>query len=147
MMQVEAQIETPSIPPIIERLTAGIAVVVGVAGSAYVWAFDPAKSSLFPVCPLYSLTGFACPGCGMTRGFHALFHGDIIPAIDFNLLVPFWAVIFGYVWVSLLLLAIRGRGLPMWATSPKFLSAFLVVLVTFGVLRNIPVWPLTILFP
>lgn len=119
-----------------------------IAGGAVVtFLFDPVKSSFLPVCPLFSLTGFACPGCGLTRGFHALFHGDIITAIDFNALIPFWAVVFGWVFVSLILLAVRGRGLPMWPTYPKVLWVFMIVLVGFGVLRNVPIWPLTILFP
>lgn len=131
----------------LERVSAAVGVLAMAGGSAAIAYFDPAKANFFPVCPLYSLTGLACPGCGLTRGFHALFHGDIIPALDFNLLLPVWVVIFGYVWISLLVLAVRGRALPMWMTSPKFLWAFMIVLLTFGVLRNIPVWPLTILFP
>jgi hypothetical protein len=111
------------------------------------WLVDPGRSDLFPVCPLFALTGYACPGCGLTRGFHALFHGDIIPAIDFNALIPVWALIFGWVFLSLLFTAVRGKGLPMWPTYPRFLWGFLVLLVGFGVLRNIPVWPFTILFP
>ncbi|MFN2502268.1 MAG: DUF2752 domain-containing protein [Pyrinomonadaceae bacterium] len=137
----------PLHPGLATRGTAGLAAGSIIAGSVFVALYDPAKSNLFPVCPLYTLTGFACPGCGLTRGFHSLFHGDIIPAIDFNALIPVWAVIFAWVFVSLTLLAVRGRGLPMWPTWPRFLWTFLIVLVVFGVLRNIPVWPLTILFP
>jgi hypothetical protein len=102
---------------------------------------------LFPICPLFTATGFACPGCGLTRAFHALFSGDVIPALDFNFLLPVWAVILAWVFVSLLLLAVRGRGLRMWPAAPRFLWSFMIVLVGFGVLRNIPVWPLTIFYP
>ncbi len=116
-------------------------------GATLVFLFDPTKSNMLPVCPLFSLTGYACPGCGLTRGFHALFQGDIIPAIDFNALLPVWAVVFAWILLSLTLTAIRGRGLPMWPTYPKFLWGFLVLLIGFGVLRNVPVWPFTILFP
>ena len=129
------------------RLLAAAGAATMVGGSAAVAYFDPAKSNLLPVCPLFALTGCACPGCGLTRGFHALFHGDIIPAIDFNALIPLWAIIFSWVFVSLVLTAIRGRGLPMWPTYPRFLWVFMVVLLGFGILRNVPVWPLTILFP
>lgn len=124
---------------------AGVAALVG--GSAVVSYFDPTQTHFLPVCPLFALTGFACPGCGLTRAFHALFHGDIITAIDFNALTPVWAVIFVYVAVSLTLMAIRGKGLPMWPTNPRFVSVFATILLTFGVLRNIPVYPFTILFP
>ena len=146
-MQAEPSIGKHQSSTTVERLAAagGVAAIAGGAGAvAY---FDPSKAGLFPVCPLFALTGFACPGCGLTRGFHALFHGDIITAIDFNALIPLWVLIFGWVFVSLLLVAVRGRGLPMWPTYPKFLWSFAIVLLGFGVLRNLPVWPLTILFP
>ena len=130
-----------------ERTLAAGAVAAAAAGSAVTWYFDPTEVHFFPVCPLYSLTGFVCPGCGLTRGFHALFHGDISTALHFNALLPVWTVIFGYVGVSLLLLAIRGKGLPMWPTMPRFLWTFMIALLAFGALRNVPAYPFTLLFP
>lgn len=146
-MQAEQEITDIAPTSLIERIGAATAVIAMGTGGVLGFLFDPAKSSFFPVCPLYSLTGLACPGCGLTRGFHALFHGDLIAALDFNLLLPIWAAIIGYVFVSLILLAVRGRGLPMWPSYPRFLWGFMIVLVGFGGLRNIPVWPLTILSP
>lgn len=146
-MQAEQEIPALNISPLTERILAGFGAAAMAAGSGAVAYFDPTKANLFPVCPLFALTGFACPGCGLTRGFHALFHGDVITALDFNFLIPVWAAIFAWVTVSLMLLAVRGRGLFMWPTRPKFMYAFMIVLATFGVLRNIPAWPLTILFP
>jgi hypothetical protein len=130
-----------------ERAGAAIGVSAMAISAAVGTYFDPSQSTVFPVCPLYSATGFACPGCGLTRGFHALFHGDLLTALDYNALLPVWAVIFGYVWISLLLVASRGRGLPMWPTHPRFMWAFVVILFVFGVLRNVPVYPLSVLFP
>lgn len=146
-MQVEQDIGEHQFARVIERIYAAVGVLAIAGGSVVVAFFDPAKVSIFPFCPLLALTGFACPGCGLTRGFHALFHGRLIEALDFNLLIPVWAVIFGYVCISLLLIAVRGKGLRMWMTTPAFLWSFMIVLLTFGMLRNIPVWPLTILFP
>jgi hypothetical protein len=136
-----------NIPSNVERMLAAAGVAALAAGTAVVAYFDPSETHLFPVCPLYSLTGLACPGCGLTRGFHALFHGDLPTAFHFNALIPVWAVIFGYVLVSFLLLAVCGKGLPMWPTNPKFMTLFMAVLLTFGVLRNIPVYPFSLLFP
>lgn len=130
-----------------ERLLAGSGAVLMTGGAAVGILFDPTKSNFYPLCPLYTVTGLACPGCGLTRGFHALFHSDILTAIDYNALIPVWAVIFGWVLISLTLTALRGRGLRMWPTYPKFLWGFMMVLVGFGIARNIPIWPLTILFP
>src|SRR4051794_7840616 len=114
------------------------ASVVGIAGSSVmVAAYNPSEVHFFPLCPLYEMTGFACPGCGLTRGFHALFHGDVTTALGFNALLPIWAVIIAYAWVSLVVYAIRGKGLPMWPTNPTFLWTFMIVLLVFGIARNI----------
>jgi len=131
----------------VERLLAAAGVIAMAGGSATVWAFDPTQTHLFPVCPLLALTGFACPGCGLTRAFHAFFHGDIVTALDFNALIPIWTVIFGYLFVSLVLTATRGRGLPWRFIRPWMLFGLLVVMLTFGVLRNLPYYPFNILFP
>ncbi len=140
--------EYPVAPrPVSERVLAAAGATALLVGSGVVAYFDPTKTNFFPVCPLYSLTGLACPGCGLTRGFHALFHGDIPTALHFNALIPVWTVIFGYVSISLFMLAVRGRGLPMWPTKPGFLWTFMIVMLTFGVLRNLPIYPLTLLFP
>jgi hypothetical protein len=146
-MQTEAAVNNYTVTPKAGRALAAAGGVAMAAGSALVAIVDPAKATFLPVCPLYSMTGIACPGCGLTRAFHALFHGYAIPALDFNLLVPVWAFIFGWVFLSLALTTVRGRGLPMWPTRPNFLWTFLIVLLVFGVLRNIPAWPFTILYP
>jgi len=146
-MQAEQEIPHLSISPTTTRCAAAAGAVAMVAASGVVAYLDPAKVHYSPDCPLYTLTGLACPGCGLTRGFHALFHGDVLTALDFNALIPVWIVVFGYVWISLVLLAVRGKGLPTWLARPKFLGGAMIVLMTFGVLRNIPAWPFSILFP
>lgn len=93
------------------------------------------------------MTGFACPGCGLTRAFHSLFHGDIVTALHFNALIPIWAVIFGFLFVSLILTATRGRGLPWRFIKPSMMLGMLFLMLTFGVLRNLPHYPFTLLFP
>ena len=146
-MQAEQQIPGIQISPVTVRLTAAAAAISMAAGSGFTAYFDPTTTHFFPVCPLYAITGFACPGCGLTRGFHALFHGDVVTALDFNALIPVWAVILSYVFVSLILQAVRGKGLPMWPTNPRFMWVFMIVLLVFGILRNLPFYPLNILFP
>src|SRR5262249_17264722 len=129
------------------RLLAAGGVAAMLGGSAFAWYFDPTQVHFFPVCPLYSMTGFACPGCGLTRGFHALFHADLATALHFNVLIPVWTIIFATAFISLALYAVRGRGLPINKLSPHWLWVFMVVLIAFGVLRNIPAYPFTLLFP
>ncbi len=131
----------------LERVLAAAGVVAMPAGSAVVWYFDPTKAGFFPVCPLYSMTGLACPGCGLTRGFHALFHGDLLTAMDYNALIPLFVLIFGLIFVSLFMTAVRGRGFLKIDQSPKILIGFFALLIVFGVLRNLPFYPFNILFP
>ncbi len=124
---------------------AALAAMAGAAGVA--WYFDPEKVSFLPVCPLLKLTGFACPGCGLTRGFHALFHGDVVTALDFNALLPLYGLLFGYFFISLVLVVRRGRGLPIDLLRPAILWTFLGVAVVFTVLRNLPYYPFNALYP
>ncbi|NOT46185.1 MAG: DUF2752 domain-containing protein [Acidobacteria bacterium] len=117
------------------------------AGSGLVWYFDPTKANFFPVCPLYTLTGFACPGCGLTRGFHALFHGDLYTALDFNALIPFFALALLFLVATLVSITVRGKGLVKLSASPGFLFGTLVLVLVFGVARNLPFYPFTFLYP
>lgn len=36
---------------------------------------------LYPPCTFHEITGLSCPGCGGTRAFIALLHGDIMKCI------------------------------------------------------------------
>lgn len=131
----------------VERTLAGLGAGAMAAGASVVWYFDPSKAGLFPVCPLFSLTGFACPGCGLTRGFHALLHGDIAAALDHNALLPFFSLLIGFAFVSMVFFAMKGRRVPINLLHPTGLWVFFVLLISFGVLRNLPFYPFTILFP
>lgn len=130
-----------------ERLLAGAGIAALAAGSFVVAWFDPGKTGFFPGCPLLTVTGFACPGCGLTRGFHELFHGNLVAALDFNLLVPVYALIFVFLTVLFASIAIRGRGLKFSIVNTTTLSLFLGAAAVFGIVRNIPAEPFTWLFP
>ncbi len=133
--------------PVAGRASAAAGLAGIAAAGAAVWYFDPVRSNFFPACALYSLTGYACPGCGLTRGFHALFHGDVVTALDHNALIPLFALALVFIVLSLLSIAVRGKGLVGWSASPPILIGLLAVLLVFGVLRNLPYYPFTLLFP
>jgi Protein of unknown function (DUF2752) len=61
------------------------------------------------LCPFRRLTGLPCPGCGMTRSFVALAHGDIGSAFAYNRLGPLLMAIFvlAVAWKLLSLLSPR----------------------------------------
>lgn len=130
-----------------QRIAAAAGATAMAGGFGVVGYFDPEKAGFFPVCPLYAMTGFACPGCGLTRGFHALFNGDILGALNHNALLPAFAFVIGYFFVSLVLSAVRGRGLSFRIFQPKLVVGFLIAGLIFAVLRNIPAYPFSVLYP
>jgi len=130
-----------------ERVLASAGILSIGAGAFVVGYFNPTTAGFFPVCPLYYLTGIHCPGCGLTRGFHALFHGDVLTALHFNALLPVYALVFGFMFVSMILVVIRGRGLSWRIIPPSAMYGILVLAAVFFVLRNLPFYPFTLLAP
>lgn len=130
-------------------LMIGMALIVAV-GLLYIYFVNPhlADAPTFP-CAFHQKTGLYCPGCGDTRALHALVHGRILEAFGYNLLFPFLALVMAwYYLVGLSTLFCRRRvmwipqSLPRWA-----LVSIVTTIILFVVLRNIPVWPCTLLAP
>lgn len=130
-----------------ERVFAGAGILAAGAGAFVVGYFNPTTAGFFPVCPLYKFTGILCPGCGLTRGFHALLHGDVLSALHFNALLPIFAFVFAFAFVSLVLIVVRGRGLSWRLFSPRSLYGLVILAAAFFVLRNLPFYPFTLLAP
>ena len=108
----------------------------------------PLYALYFPKCIFYASTGLYCPGCGSQRAFTGLLHGDILTAFHDNLLavllLPFLIyalTVFVYNLVSIKKIQTR--------VFNTFLPArlILILVVVFGILRNIPVYPFTLLAP
>jgi hypothetical protein len=77
------------------------AVFVGLSAMFVVsMVWRPVDEPQFILCPFRSLTGLLCPGCGMTRAFCALGHGELMRAIHFNALSPLLYLSFAIVWVG-----------------------------------------------
>ncbi len=131
----------------IERALAGAGVFAAAVGVLAVYSFNPTTVGFFPACPLHALTGFNCPGCGLTRGFHALFNGDVLGALHFNALLPVYLFVFVYFFAALVSIAVRGRGLSFNIFRPNLIWSFFAVALAFGVVRNFPVYPFTLLSP
>lgn len=124
------------------RLLGPAAVAVCAAAAAgYLYAVDPSQPGHYPACPLKSLTGLDCPGCGGLRAAHELLHGDVMSAVDHNalavlVLLPL-AVVLAAGWVS----RRGGRGWsptwPSWAVP-----ALIYLTIVFTAVRNLPGVPL-----
>ncbi|MGC9666416.1 DUF2752 domain-containing protein [Planosporangium sp. 12N6] len=124
---------------------AAIAVCFGGA-VGYVLATDPTSSDAFsaPTCLLKLTTGFDCPGCGGTRAFWYLIHGNLPQAARNHALFVFAVPFLLYMYVAWTAKLIAKRDvLPTFRLSPLTLSVFLAVWFGFSVLRNLPWAPFT----
>ncbi|MFD3486933.1 MULTISPECIES: DUF2752 domain-containing protein [unclassified Streptomyces] len=120
------------------RLLAPLGTLAGVvAAFTYVGLVDPNESGHYPVCPLLSMTGLYCPGCGGLRSAHAVAHGDIAAAFGSNALAVVGYAIFAAVWLGWLILVARGTR-PRVSVPPFTGWAVGAVIVVFTVLRNLP---------
>jgi hypothetical protein len=109
--------------------------------------FDPATSGVFPPCPVRYLTGWYCPGCGSLRAIHQLLHGNVHAAWAMNPLAILFLPFISYGLVSHALTVIRGQGLPEPFFSAGWIRALGVVIVLYGIARNLPFYPFELLAP
>ena len=86
------------------------------------------------LCPIKALTGLNCPGCGITRMFVALFHGNIYQAFRYNPLVFIELPI-----IAILFLLYRFNKKSRKVVNILFII-LLVITIVYGVLRNIPIF-------
>lgn len=129
------------------RLLALAAAAAFTAAAAILYRYPPTDQSFYPRCMFNYFTGLHCPGCGATRCLHALSHGDVQQAAAYNVVflvvLPFLLIWLARIWYS----AVTGRTLhrirfPTWS-----IHVFLIIIMGFWVLRNLPFWPFNLLAP
>lgn len=117
---------------LINTLVLGLAAVLVLV----YYQFDPVKSSLFVACPLKSVTGYDCPGCGSQRAFHALLHFRLGEAFRYN---PLFVVVLMLL-VVWLLLCVKNNKVRDWLLtffrSRGFIITALIIVLLFSLFRN-----------
>lgn len=122
-------------------LTALLIWLTLAVGSTYLFIFEPGKSGVFLVCPFFALTGFACPGCGSTRGLHQLLHGNVVAAFKFNALMMVMLPFLLYALVRYTSAVMRGRPLKGNQLDAKYIWLLFFVVLSFWIVRNTPFYP------
>ncbi len=107
------------------------------AAAVVVAVVDPYQPGHLPTCPVLALTGLYCTGCGTMRATHSLMHLDLAAAWDMNPLLLVLAPFAVASWVAWTVRAWTGRP-RRWAAPPWAVTAVVVLLVAFTVLRNVP---------
>ena len=78
---------------------------------------------------------------------HQLLNGDVAAALDFNALLVLFVPMIIYFLLNLISVAWRGQTLGIGKLPPAGIWSLAVVLIVFGVLRNLPFYPFTVLAP
>jgi hypothetical protein len=93
--------------------------------AAYLYPYLPGHERSF--CAIKLGTGIDCPGCGMTRAFSALVHGDIVQGLKYHPLGIVVAVWLLWAWVC----SVIGRPVRVTAAAGYvFLAALIGVWIT-----------------
>jgi hypothetical protein len=105
---------------------------------------EPRNGNL-PKCFFHELTGLYCPGCGGQRSLHALLHGHILTAISYNLL--FVSLLPVLVYFMFMFVSGRKYAGSSFIYKSRFSITIAIIVVSFWILRNIPVAPFSWLAP
>ena len=105
--------------------------------------YDPTDHFYFPKCPFLVATGYQCPGCGSQRAVHHLLNLEPGHAMRENVLL---VVSMPYILAGFIINNVKRptQRLLLWRRRFYGLKAILVVLIiiiTFWILRNTPLWP------
>lgn len=87
-------------------------------------------------CVFYRVTGYLCPGCGITRMCLAILHLDFVSAFKYNplcfvLIFPFGVYFIYYIYSSL-----KGKD---YKEIPNIVAySILIITIIYWILRNLP---------
>ena len=126
-------VATPATPRPGALTTLG-AAAVAVATAAVA----PGITRLVPPCPVHSMTGLDCPGCGTTRAVLALTRGDVAAAFGHNAFMVASIPLLAIVWVCWYRASRPGATWPPLLRSPVPLALWAGAGIAFAVARNLP---------
>lgn len=116
------------------------------AGALYLYFMGPGNIPL--ICVFHEVTGLYCPGCGAGRACYSILHGQFLEAFCYNPLMTVLLPLIGLYIAARMVDWVVARGNHIdRKINVKFLTWVLVIVVVYGVLRNIPVFPFTLLAP
>lgn len=106
------------------------------ASCALVFFVNPSEHTLIP-CYFYTLTGYQCAGCGLTRATHHVFHAHWVSAWEFNPLVFIVLPLFGYGFVRYFSHHVFQIELPSFSSNRTLTFLAAAALIVFMIVRNI----------
>lgn len=95
--------------------------------------------SFFPKCPLLTLTGLKCPGCGSQRAIYQLLNGNLAAAYAFNPLLV-WSLPYLFLVLLLKIVPIPTERKIYFENILKGTTAtwiILLIVIVYAIFRNI----------
>lgn len=115
-------------------------------GAFYLYHHNPHSYPL--PCIFYMMTGLYCPGCGAGRACYSILHLQFKDAFCYNPLMTILLPLIGlYITARAVDWMFTGGNHVDRRISVKLLGWILAIVFVYGVLRNIPVFPFTLLAP
>ena len=105
-----------------------IILIIGIS----IFYFLNQKFKISIPCPFHKLTNLYCPGCGITRMFIAIIHLNFYQAFRYNPLV--FILLISYLLIKFIELITKKKII----FNNRITYTLLIIVILFGVLRNIP---------
>lgn len=105
------------------------------------------NARFMPKCIFHEGTGLHCPGCGFTRMLHDMMHGRFLQAFNHNPLLFIVSPVLIYAIISRTKRWLTGTGLPEVTLTKRAIMGIFWVVLAYWIIRNIPIYPFTLLAP
>ncbi|WP_314242198.1 DUF2752 domain-containing protein [Empedobacter tilapiae] len=129
-------------------LVYGFATLLPLLVVVYFYSYYNNQNPFSIKCIFHEVTGLWCPGCGGQRAFSLLAHGHILQSLRYNLLLPFALYICAQLYYSIIGNIFLGKTMSGNLHLPtSFARNFLIFLLVYSILRNIPLSPFVYLAP
>lgn len=100
------------------------------------YIYDPTTACFSYHCPVKSLTGFDCPGCGGQRAVHALLHLHVKEALAYN---PFLVIVTIYLASVIIIRCLKGPRIDKirrFILGETMVWIYLVLMIIWTIARN-----------
>lgn len=95
------------------------------------------KFGFYLSCPIHTLFGVYCPGCGITRMLHAIITLDFYKAFRYNPLLFILFPFFVYLFIDMIIKERKNKR-PILKKIPEIIWVILIIiLIIYAILRNI----------